>query len=74
MKKILLIAIIATSSLMAVDCILENIMYRDGYNREINIQKACFSGKPFLIKGEAIVQIFGAECVCEKKEATSENK
>ena len=68
MKKILLTVIIANSSLMATDCILENISFKDGDGRVVNIRKACFDGKPFLIKGETIVQILGVECSCEKKD------
>ena len=74
MKKILLAVVLMVSGLSAKDCVLSNESFydKDG-NIILSIIKACFSGQTFLIDGNTIVQIFGAECSCEQKEESAKN-
>lgn len=69
MKKILLAIALTISVSSAEDCVLSNEIFYDKINGGIimSMIKACFSGQTFLINGNTIVQIFGAECDCKNK-------
>lgn len=63
MKKIALFSML-TLSLVASDCILGQVNFKDNDGSMVNIKKACFEGKMFLIKGGSLVQVNGVDCTC----------
>lgn len=67
MKKILAVLVAIASFSVADDCILGQISYKEADGSFVNIKKACFEGKMFLLRGNSIVQINGVDCVCPKQ-------
>lgn len=65
MKKIALFFMLGLS-LVANDCILGQVNFKENDGSTVNIKKACFEGKMFLIKANSIVQIDGVDCKCPK--------
>lgn len=63
MKKIVLFSMLALS-LVASDCILGQFNFKDNDGSSVNIKKACFEGKMFLLRGSSMVQIDGVDCTC----------
>lgn len=63
MKKIALFFMLGLS-LVASDCILGQVNFKENDSSMVNIKKACFEGKMFLIKANSIVQIDGVDCKC----------
>ena len=63
MKKIALFSMFALS-LVASDCILGQFNLKDNDGSRVNIKKACFEGKMFLLRGNSMVQINGVDCTC----------